>query len=69
MAQLRHRARFAHEAVSDVGITGKLTSDDLDGDRTFEIEMRGKVNRSHASGPDFAFYSESAGDKLGDIHL
>jgi hypothetical protein len=69
MAQLGHRARFAQESVGDVGITGKFASDDLDGYRTFETEMSGKVNRSHAAGPDFAFYSESASDKLGDIHL
>jgi hypothetical protein len=31
--------------------------------------MRGKVNRAHAAGPDFTFYSESASDKLGDIHI
>ena len=69
MAQLRHRARFAQETIGDVGITGKFAPDDLDGDRTFETEVRGKVNRSHAAGPDFAFYSESASDKLGDIHI
>ena len=69
MAQLGHRARFAQKSLGDIGITGEFASDDLDGNRTFEIEMRGKVNRSHAAGPDFALYSESASDKLGDIHF
>jgi hypothetical protein len=69
MAQLRHRARFAQEAIGDVGVTGEFASDYFDGNRTFKIEVSGKVNRSHAAGPDFAFYSESASDKLGDIHI
>ena len=69
MAQLRHRSRFAQKSIGDVGIAGKLASDDLDRDRTFEIEVRGKVDSAHAAGPDFAFYSESASDKLGDIHI
>jgi hypothetical protein len=69
MAQLRHRPRFAQETIGDVCITGELATNDLDGDRTFETEMRGKVNGTHAAGPDFAFYSESASDKLGDIHF
>src|SRR6185295_1249423 len=67
MAQLGHRSRFAQESIGDVGVAGEFTSDDLDRDRTLEIEMRGKVNRTHATRSDFALYSESAGDKLGDI--
>src|ERR1041384_149530 len=69
MAQLGHRSRFAKESIGDVSIAGEFTPDDLDRDRTFEIEVRGKVNSSHATGSNLALYSESAGDKLGDIHL
>src|ERR1044072_4999934 len=69
MAQLGHRSRFAQESIGNVGVAGEFTSDDLNRDRTLEIEMRGKVNRAHATGSNLAFYSESAGDKLGDIHL
>jgi hypothetical protein len=69
MAQLGHRSRFAQKPIGDVCISGELASNDLDGDRTFETEMRGKVNGTHAAGSDFTFYSESASDKLGDIHI
>jgi hypothetical protein len=69
MAQLGHRSRFAQESFGDVGVAREFTPDDLDRDRTFEIEVCGKVNRAHATRPDFALYPESAGDKLGDIHL
>jgi hypothetical protein len=68
MAQLRHRSRFAQKAIRDVGISRKFRPDDLDCNRAFETKMRGKINRAHAAGPDLAFYSESASDKLGDIH-
>src|SRR5215213_678841 len=68
MAQLGHRSGFAEKTIGDVGITGALTLDDLYCDGTFEIEVRGKVNRAHAAGPEFAFYSEPASDELGDIH-
>jgi hypothetical protein len=69
MAQLGHRPRFAQKTIGDVCITGELASNDLDSDRTFETEMGGKVNGTHAAGPDFTFYSEPASDKLGDIHF
>src|SRR5689334_3905370 len=69
MTQLRHRARFAQEPVSDVGIAGKLAFDDLDCYRPFETKVRGKINRAHAAGADFTLDSEPAGDKLGDIHI
>jgi len=69
MPQFRHRARFTQEAIGHVGVGRKFRPDDLDCNRAFEIEVRGKVNRSHAAGPDFAFYSESASYKLGDIHI
>src|SRR6202008_514032 len=69
MAQLGHRSRFAQESIGYVSVAGEFTSDDLDRNRAFEIEMRGKVNRTHATGSNLALYSESAGDKLGDIHL
>ena len=69
VAQLRHRARFAQEAIGDVGVTGKLTFDDLDCYRTFETQMRGEIDSAHATGPDFAFDPKSTGDKLGDIHM
>ena len=36
---------------------------------SYEAEMRGKVDSSHAAGPDLMFDSESASDKLGDIHF
>ena len=35
----------------------------------FESEVGGKVNSSHAAGPDFAFNPESASDELGAIHI
>ena len=44
MAQLGHRSRFAQESIGDVGIAGEFTPDDLDRDRTLQIEMRGKVD-------------------------
>jgi hypothetical protein len=69
MAQLGHRPRFAQKTIGDVCITGELAANDLDGNRTFETEVRGKVNGAHAAGPDFTLYSESASDKLGDIHI
>jgi hypothetical protein len=69
MAQLRHRSRFAQKTIGDVRITSELASNDLYGNRTFQTEVRSKVNRAHAAGPDFTFYSESASDKLGDIHI
>jgi hypothetical protein len=69
VAQLRHRSRFAQKTIGDVRITGELASNDLYGNRAFETEVRSKVNRAHATGPDFTLYSESAGDKLGDIHI
>src|SRR6185503_4421701 len=69
MAQLRHRARFAQETIGHVGVSREFRSDDLDCDRAFEVQVGGKVNSAHAAGPDFAFYSESASDKLGDIHI
>src|ERR1044072_9992414 len=69
MAQLGHRPGFAQEPIGNVSIAGKFTPDDLDRDRTLEIEVRGKVDRTHAPGSDFALYSESPGDKLGDIHM
>jgi len=69
MAQLRHRSRFAEEAIGDVGVRRKLGPDDLDCDRAFQIEVRGKVNSAHAAGPDLPLYSEPASDKLGDIHI
>src|SRR5689334_4932725 len=69
MAQLGHRSRFAQKSIGNVGVAGEFTPDDLDRDRTLEIEMRGKVNSSHATCSNLALYSESAGDKLGDIHI
>jgi hypothetical protein len=69
MAQLCHRARFAKKATGDVGVSSELGSDDLDCNRAFQIQVGGKVNGTHAAGPDFPFYSESASDKLGDIHI
>jgi hypothetical protein len=68
MAQLGHRSRFAEKTFRNVGIGGELTSDDFDGDWSLESEVSGKVDSSHAARPDFAFYSESTSDKLGDIH-
>src|SRR5215213_2869873 len=69
MAQLRHRSRFAQKAIGDVSVSREFRSDDLDCDGAFEIQMGGKVNSAHAAGPNLAFYSESASDKLGDIHM
>jgi hypothetical protein len=69
MVQLGHRSRFAQKTIGYVCITGELAANDLDGDGTFETEVRGQVNRAHAAGSDFTFYSESASDKLGDIHI
>ena len=69
MAQLGHRSRFAKETFGDVSVSRKLRFDDLDCDRSFEIQVGGKVNSTHAAGPEFAFYSEPASDKLGDIHI
>jgi hypothetical protein len=69
MAQLGHRSRFAKKTIGDVGIGRALTLDDLYCDRTFETEVRGKIDRAHTAGPEFAFYSEPASDKLGDIHM
>jgi hypothetical protein len=69
MAQLGHRSRFAQKTIGNVCIAGEFAANDLNGDRTFETEVRGKVNGTHAAGPDFTFYSESASDKLGDIHI
>src|SRR5215211_7424301 len=68
MAQLGHRSRFAEKTVGNISIGRELTSDNFDGDWSLESEMGGKVDSSHAAGPDFAFYSESTSDKLGDIH-
>src|ERR1700741_48201 len=59
MAQLGHRSRFAQESFGNVGVAREFTSDDLDRDRTLQIEMRGKVDCTHATGSDLAFYSES----------
>jgi hypothetical protein len=69
MAQLRHRSSFTQETIGNVCIARELATNDLDGDGSFETKVRGKVNSAHAAGPDFAFYSESAGDELGDIHI
>jgi hypothetical protein len=69
MAQLGHRSRFTQKSIGNVGVAGEFTSDYFDRDRTLKIEMGGKVDSAHAPGSDFAFYSESAGDKLGDIHM
>src|SRR6185369_993339 len=69
MVQLGHRSRFAQKTIGDVCITGKLAANDLYSNRTFEAEVRGEINRAHAAGPDFTFYSEPASDKLGDIHI
>ena len=69
VTQFRHRARFAQEAIGNVGVTGKLAFDDLDRDGTFETEMRGEIDSAHATGPDLTFNPEPAGDKLGDIHI
>ena len=67
--KLCHRSCFAQKTIGDVGIAGTLALDDFDCDGPFEIEMRGKVDSSHAAGPDFTFYPESASDKSGDIHI
>jgi len=69
MAEFGHRPRFAQEAIRDVGVSRELGPDDLDCDGAFEIQMGREVNSAHAAGPDWAFYSESASDKLGDIHI
>jgi hypothetical protein len=69
MSQLRHRSRFAQKTIGNVRITSELASNDLYGNRTLETEVRRKVNGTHAAGPDFTFYPESASDKLGDIHI
>jgi hypothetical protein len=69
MAQLGHRARFAQKPVCDVSIANELTSDDLDRYWSIETKVGGKVNSTHAAGPDFAFDPEPASDKLGDIHI
>jgi hypothetical protein len=69
MAQLRHRSRCAKKTIRNIGVSGKLRFDDLHCDRTLEIQVGGKVNSAHAAFADFAFYPESAGDKLGDIHF
>src|SRR6185437_274375 len=62
MTQLRHRARFAQETIGDVGVSREFGSDDFYGDGALEVQVRGQVNRAHAAGPYFAFYSESASD-------
>jgi hypothetical protein len=69
MSQLRHRSRFAQKTIGDVRIASELASNDLYGNRTLETQVRSKVNRAHAAGPDFTFYPEPARDKLGDIHF
>jgi hypothetical protein len=69
MAEFCHRSRFTQETIGNVCIAGALALDDFDCDGPFEIEVRGKVDSSHAAGSDFTFYPESASDKLGDIHI
>src|SRR5215213_3769895 len=69
MTQLGHRSRFAEKTIVDVGIGRALALDDLYCDGAFELEVRGKIDCAHPAGPDFAFYSEPASDKLGDIHM
>src|SRR5687768_9217602 len=68
MMQLRHRARFAQKTIRDVSIAREFTLDDLDCYWTFESQVGGEVNSSHAAPPDLALDPESAGDELGDIH-
>ena len=69
MAQLGHRARFTQKSLGDVGIAGKLALDDLDCYWTFETQVSGEIDSTHAAGPDFAFDPEPARDVLGDIHI
>jgi hypothetical protein len=69
MAELCHRSRFTQKTIGDVGIACALALDDFDCDWPFQTEVRGKVDSSHAAGPEFTFYPESASDKLGDIHI
>jgi hypothetical protein len=66
--QLRHGACFAQETIRDVSIVCKFAPDDLDCYGPIESEVSGKVNRTHAAGPDFSFNPESSSDELGDIH-
>src|SRR5689334_4338098 len=54
MTQLGHRPCFAQKSICDVGIADELALDDLDRYWPFETQMRGKVDSTHATGPDFA---------------
>src|ERR1051325_7290097 len=56
MAKLGHRSRFAKKTIDDVSIGRAFPLDDLYCDWSFESEVRGKVDHSHAAGPEFAFY-------------
>jgi hypothetical protein len=69
MMQLRHRPRFAQKTIRNVSVARELSLDDLYCDRPVQSEVGGEVNSSHAAGPDFSFYPESASDELGDIHM
>src|SRR5688500_13761083 len=69
MMQLRHCACFAQKTICDVSVACEFALDDLDCYGTFQSEVGGEVNSSHAAGPDFSFNPESASDELRDIHI
>src|SRR6266536_2815036 len=68
MPQPGHGPRLTQETLGYVLVSCKLAFDDLYRDRSFQSELSGTIDSTHASGSDFAFNAEPAGDKLGDIH-
>jgi hypothetical protein len=68
MPEPGHRARFTQKPFGDVRVGGEFTPDNFDSYGSFEAQVGGTVNGSHASSSDFAFDTKPSGDKLGDIH-
>src|SRR6266478_9512612 len=63
-----HGPCLTQEPLGYIRVSRELGFDDLYCDRSFQSELSGAIDSSHASSSDFAFNAEPAGDELGDIH-
>jgi hypothetical protein len=69
VTKLCHGSCFTQEPIGNVAVSGEFAFDDFYGDWSFEPEVSGEVDSTHATRADFTFNPESSGYELRDIHI